>query len=103
MTDSDILEMKRRLERAQRQWVLPGRLPINGGLDHQPAGANYNYDGLARPDPASDPYLIFQYTLEGEGRFEDASGTYVLRPRQAFVAVVPSRHRYYLPAGSGVS
>jgi AraC-like DNA-binding protein len=103
MADSNLLNMRRRLERCQRQWLLPGRLPISGGLDHRSAGDRYDFDGMARPDPAAQPYLIFQYTLAGEGRFQDSRGVYALRPGQAFVAVVPSAHRYFLPSDSAAS
>lgn len=47
-----------------------------------------------------EKHIVFQYTLAGEGAFEDASGVHAMKPGSFFLMVVPSPHRYYLPKHS---
>jgi AraC-like DNA-binding protein len=62
---------------------------------------SYYWDGMKRVGRRDLPLVIFQLTLAGYGQFE-AYG----RPAQrvpagtGFFAVIPSRHRYYLPEAS---
>lgn len=58
--------------------------------------AAYRWDGMTRTD---GPLLLFQYTLEGEGIYEDKDGAHRVGPGQAFLADIPSEHRYYFPEG----
>lgn len=77
----------------------PGRL-TSVGLEHRQDPRDYHWDGLARSGDPDAPFIIFQYTLKGFGVFERAGAARRVEPGQAFVAVVPSAHRYYLPADS---
>jgi AraC-like DNA-binding protein len=53
---------------------------------------------LGRGDP---PLVFFQLTFAGWGHFElYGQAPERMTPGRAFFAVVPSRHRYYLPEGS---
>ncbi|WP_058302987.1 helix-turn-helix domain-containing protein [Gorillibacterium timonense] len=54
----------------------------------------YRWDGETRTD---GPLLLFQYTLDGEGVFENESGIYRIGPGQAIMAQIPGPHRYYFP------
>lgn len=58
---------------------------------------SYRWDGLERTD---GPLLLFQYTLSGEGVFELDERTHRVIAGQAFLAEIPSSHRYYYPAES---
>ncbi len=58
---------------------------------------DYRWDGLTRTD---GPLLLFQYTLSGEGIFEDGTGAHPIREGQAFLTDIPSVHRYYYPGGA---
>jgi len=58
---------------------------------------SYRWDGLARDD---GPLLLFQYTTEGEGFYETGGTRYALTAGQAFLAEIPSAHRYGYPGGT---
>jgi hypothetical protein len=47
--------------------------------------ATYRNDGRLRQ---SEQHCVFQYTISGEGRFRDASGTYVVPAGQGFLCAV---------------
>jgi AraC-like DNA-binding protein len=57
---------------------------------------DYRWDGLTRMD---GPLLLFQYTLSGEGIYEDETGAHPIKAGQAFLTEIPSNHRYYYPGG----
>jgi AraC-like DNA-binding protein len=65
------------------------------------ARADYWWDGMKRLGKADPPFVFFQFTLAGWGIFElyDQAPQWVT-PGTGFFAVVPSRHRYYLPEDS---
>lgn len=54
----------------------------------------YNWNNDSR---GNDPYVIFQYTLEGAGAFELNGVTYPVEAEHAFLAIVPERSRYFYP------
>jgi AraC-like DNA-binding protein len=58
---------------------------------------DYRWDGLTRMD---GPLLLFQYTLSGEGIYEDRTGRHSITAGQAFLTEIPSDHRYYYPDGA---
>jgi AraC-like DNA-binding protein len=62
---------------------------------------DYWWDGMKRLGKSDPPFFFFQFTLAGWGIFElyDEAPRRVT-PGMGFLAVVPSRHRYYLPADS---
>ncbi|MCM3171807.1 MULTISPECIES: AraC family transcriptional regulator [unclassified Paenibacillus] len=59
--------------------------------------ASYHWDGLERTD---GPLLLFQYTISGEGVFESQGQVHRVTAGQAFLAEIPSSHRYYYPSES---
>jgi AraC-like DNA-binding protein len=61
----------------------------------------YHWDGMKRLGRRDAPLVFFQFTFAGWGHFE-LYGRPPARvpPGTGFFAVVPSRHRYYLPADS---
>jgi AraC-like DNA-binding protein len=73
----------------------------DGNVETRTDPSSYYLDGMRRLGPVDPPRVVFQLTLGGWGDFE----LYGKRPQRlppgtAFVAVIPSRHRYYLPKGS---
>ena len=72
-----------------------------GNVETRTDAQGYRWDGMRRLGPRDRPLVFFQLTLAGWGAYEP----YGRPPRRvppgtAFFAVVPSRHRYYLPATS---
>ncbi len=81
-------------------WWTPGNAYF-GNVETRTDPHGYRWDGMQRLGPRARPVVFFQLTLAGWGAFE----LYGKPPRRippgtAFFAVVPSRHRYYLPAES---
>jgi AraC-like DNA-binding protein len=96
-----------------RRLVEASRSPVEGPAWWTPANAyfgnvetrtdprGYHWDGMRRLGPRDRPLVFFQLTLAGWGHFElYGRPPRRLPPGTAFFAVVPSRHRYYLPADS---
>ncbi|WP_309714443.1 AraC family transcriptional regulator [Armatimonas sp.] len=67
----------------------------HAGLEERVQGDGYFWDGLQRARSA--PQLVFQVTLSGWGAYEEAGVVQKIEPGKAFLALVPSPHRYYLP------
>jgi AraC-like DNA-binding protein len=62
---------------------------------------SYSWDGLNRGGDPLRPHFIFQLTLAGFGELElPGKEPEALAAGTAFFALVPSRHRYYLPERS---
>jgi AraC-like DNA-binding protein len=56
---------------------------------------------MTRLGPRELPHLYFQFSLAGFGHFEQyGRPARRIEPGTAFFAIVPSRHRYYLPPDS---
>jgi len=72
---------------------------LYAGLETRTDPATYRWEGLKRSGSKRLPSVLFQYTLSGRGAYKDASGVHPLPPGRAFLAVIPSAHVYYLPAG----
>ena len=60
----------------------------------------YYWDGDKRSSDASHPFVVFQYTLAGWGCYAEGHTVTRILPQMAFVALVPSDSRYYLPPES---
>jgi len=99
---------------AQRVSPLPGRSPlpphlhVQAGVEARESPERYDLDGLKRGASEDRPFLVFQYTLLGEGRFEtdEATGAratrvYGVPAGSYFTAIVPGAHRYCLPREPG--
>ena len=74
----------------------PTHLTINAGLDTETEPADYVWDGLRRGADPAHPFVVFQYTLAGWGRYAADGLTHPVTPGQAFAAVIPSAHVYSL-------
>jgi AraC-like DNA-binding protein len=81
-------------------WWTPANAYF-GSVETRTDPHSYYWDGMKRVGRRDLPLVVFQLTLAGFGHFE-AQG----RPAQripagtGFFAVIPSRHRYYLPESS---
>jgi len=72
-----------------------------GSVETRTDPGGYHWDGMKRLGPHDRALVFFQFTLAGWGHFElYGKPPQRLPPGTAFFAVVPSRHRYYLPEGS---
>ena len=100
MTFDAIYERLARLERCGGTRWGPDAL-FHAGLESRKDGDGYFWDGLKRGAPGQKPFAVFQATLGGAGVYEDDRGATRLEPGRAFLAVVPSAHRYHLPDQPG--
>ncbi|WP_226793209.1 AraC family transcriptional regulator [Bacillus sp. B1-b2] len=67
------------------------------GREEKIPGEIYDWHGLKRRDVGT---YVFQYTLSGSGRFDIGDKSYTVRSGEAFIAEIPSNHRYYFPKDS---
>jgi AraC-like DNA-binding protein len=79
---------------------FPGAARWYCGLERQTDPTAYDWDGLRRAGDPRHPRLLWQYTLGGWGEFAQGGRLWRVAPGQAFAAVIPSAHRYRLPAAS---
>lgn len=70
------------------------------GCERRTEPAEYRWDGMHRGADARHPRVVFQATLAGAGAFERDGRRWEVGLETAFSAILPSRHRYYLPASS---
>jgi AraC-like DNA-binding protein len=72
-----------------------------GSVETRTDPGSYHWDGMKRLGSRDAPLVFFQFTLAGWGHFElYGQPPQRLPPGTGFFAVVPSRHRYYLPDDS---
>jgi AraC-like DNA-binding protein len=72
-----------------------------GSVETRTDPRGYFWDGMNRLGPRDHPLVIFQFTLAGFGHFEShGRSPQIVAPGNAFFAMIPSRHRYYLPETS---
>jgi len=78
--------------------------PVNayfGSIETRTNPSSYYWDGMKRLGRRDHPLVFFQFTLAGFGQFEQHGRPPVrVSPGTGFFAVIPSRHRYYLPESS---
>ncbi len=72
-----------------------------GSIETRTDPSSYYWDGMKRLGRKDAPLFAFQLTMAGWGHFQ----LYGQPPRRvapgtAFIAIMPSRHRYYLPEDS---
>src|SRR5215831_4551902 len=95
----ELIEVSRTVPPNPSWWT-----PMNayfGSVETRSDPRGYYWDGMKRLDRRDPPLVFFQLTLAGWGHFElYDQAPERMTPGRAFVAVVPSRHRYYLPAAS---
>lgn len=56
----------------------------------------YSWDGMRR---GTQPFLVIQHSVLGEGRLEYEGVRYRLRPGQCMLVTMPHAHRYWLERG----
>lgn len=56
----------------------------------------YSWDGMKR---GTEPFLVIQHTLLGEGRLDFGGARYRLGPGQTMLVTMPHAHRYWLERG----
>ena len=72
-----------------------------GNVETRTDPRSYHWDGMKRLGRRDRPLVFFQFTIAGWGCFElHGRPAQRLPPGQSFFAIVPSRHRYYLPDDS---
>jgi AraC-like DNA-binding protein len=72
-----------------------------GNVETRRDPASYYWDGMQRVSRRDLPLVFFQFTFAGFGNFEVyGQPPQRITPGTGFFAVVPSRHRYYLPESS---
>lgn len=88
-----------------RPGTLPVAMLVSAGCERQSDAGRYRWDGLRRGHdvkcPQGVPHAIVQYTLAGAGRYADARGERAVPAGHAFIALVPSAHRYWLRDSDG--
>lgn len=81
-------------------WWTPLRA-YDGNVETRTDPSIYHRDGMRRLGPHDPRRVVLQLTLAGWGQYEVYRKPPVrIGPGTAFVAVIPSRHRYYLPDDS---
>jgi len=94
-----LVEASRQPEEGPAWWT-----PTNayfGSVETRADPGSYRWDGMKRLGRGDHPLVFFQFTLAGWGHFElYGRPPQRLAPGTGFFAVVPSRHRYYLPEAS---
>jgi AraC-like DNA-binding protein len=72
-----------------------------GSVETRSDPESYYWDGMKRIAKRDSPLVFFQLTLAGFGHFElYGEPPRRIVPGSGFFAVLPSRHRYYLPQSS---
>jgi AraC-like DNA-binding protein len=86
---------------ATERRYAPGALTVSGLETRRQSEARYHWDGMRRGADPAHPFVLFQVTLGGQGAYEDRrGGKERLTVGRAFIVVIPSAHRYYLPEES---
>lgn len=68
-------------------------MTFGAGLGHATTSA-YDYDGQKR---GQSEWVLFQYTLQGQGSLRYENQTFTLRPGQVMLLTLPHDHRYWKP------
>jgi AraC-like DNA-binding protein len=94
-----LIEAARTPEEGPPWWT-----PMNayfGNIETRTDPHSYYWDGMQRIARRDPPLAFFQFTLAGFGEFEHQSRpAEPIVPGTGFFALLPSRHRYYLPRAS---
>jgi AraC-like DNA-binding protein len=94
-----LIDAARRVEEGPSWWT-----PMDayfGNVETRRDPQSYHWDGMKRLGRRAQPLVFFQLTLAGYGHYETyGRPAQRIPPGTGFFAVVPSRHRYYLPESS---
>jgi AraC-like DNA-binding protein len=81
-------------------WWTPANAYF-GSVETRTDPRSYYWDGMKRVSRRDAPLVFFQFTFAGFGQFElHGRPPQRVGPGTGFFAVVPSRHRYFLPEAS---
>jgi AraC family transcriptional regulator len=81
-------------------WWTP-KTAFFGSIETRTDPTSYHWDGMKRLGRRDPPLFFFQLTMAGFGHFQlYGQAPRLVTPGMGFFAVIPSRHRYYLPAAS---
>lgn len=96
---SAVSELHHRLCGGTRLASSPPDAHFSAGLETRQPSDGYSWEGLKRGHDPKHPILLVQITLAGRGYWAGADGAAVaLAEGWGFFAVLPSTHRYFLPA-----
>lgn len=94
-----LVEASRQLQEGPSWWT-----PVDayfGSVETRTDPQSYYWDGMKRIGRRDHPLVFFQFTFAGFGQFElPGRPPQRITPGTGFFAVIPSRHRYYLPETS---
>jgi AraC-like DNA-binding protein len=94
-----LVDASRQAEEGPAWWT-----PVDayfGSVETRTDPRSYYWDGMKRIGRRDHPLVFFQFTFAGYGNFELYGGApQRISPGTGFFAVIPSRHRYYLPETS---
>jgi len=72
-----------------------------GSVETRTDPKSYHWDGMKRLGRKDHPLVFFQFTFAGWGHFQVYDqAPRAITPGTGFFAIIPSRHRYYLPEDS---
>ena len=81
-------------------WWTP-QTAFFGNIETRTDPRSYHWDGMKRLGHRDPPLFFFQLTLAGWGNFQRyGQPERQVSPGTGFFAIIPSRHRYYLPDDS---
>ena len=81
-------------------WWTP-KTAFFGNVETRTDPRSYLWDGMKRLGRRDPPLFFFQFTLAGRGAFQlGGQAPQPVPPGTGFFAIIPSRHRYYLPESS---
>ncbi len=94
-----VQELRRRLGDGSRLTSWPPDAHFSSGLEMRLPDDGYFWDGRKRGSDPKRPILLLQVTLAGCGHWVGADdGAVALPEGWGFFAILPSAHRYFLPA-----
>jgi AraC-like DNA-binding protein len=95
------MRMQRLLrDQTSSRFRVEGDWALFAGCETRMPGDDYDFEGMKRGGDHTYPSLIWQYTLEGWGIYEQHGESHRVLPGQGFLAIVPSAHRYRMPLDS---
>jgi AraC-like DNA-binding protein len=97
-----ILHVWKRSLRCRPEEPLNYQARVLSGLETRTGAERCYWHGREREGDEKKPFLVWQYTLVGQGAFRPGSSGHVIlfNAGDAFATIVPSDDLYFLPPGS---
>src|SRR3569833_1953528 len=73
---------------------------VMAGVETRTDPSDYRRDGMKRGGDPAYPFVVVQCTLDGWGAYEGGGKVNRIGLGDAFFAIVPSEHAYFLPRES---